>query len=120
MAQKRPEQSPENKTLSELVCKYLDRYGWSYAELARKSYLSKTTIHRIITNKDHRGNTNRTSVEAVAALVIAFQLTDEEANELFYAAFHQFGVWIEARDNHYSIEETNDLLFEIGFPVLRE
>lgn len=120
MAQKRPEQSPENKTLSELVCKYLDRYGWSYAELARKSYLSKTAIHRIITNKDHRGNTYRTSVEAVAALVIAFQLTDEEANELFYAAFPQFGVWIEARNNHYSIEETNDLLFERGFPVLRE
>ena len=120
MAQKRPEQSPENKTLSELVCKYLDRYGWSYAELARKSYLSKTTIHRIITNKDHRKNTYRTSVEAVAALVIAFQLTDEEANELFYAAFPQFWVWKEARDKHYSIEETNDLLFERGFPVLRE
>ena len=120
MAQKRPEQSPENKTLSELVCKYLDRYGWSYAELARKSYLSKTTIHRIITNKDHRGNTYRTSVEAVAALVIAFQLNDEEANELFHAAFPQFWVWKEARDKHYSIEETNDLLFERGFPVLRE
>ena len=120
MAQKRPEQSPENKTLSELVCKYLDRYGWSYAELARKSYLSKTTIHRIITNKDHRGNTYRTSVEAVASLVIAFQLTDEEANELFHAAFPQFWVWKEARDKHYSIEETNDLLFERGFPVLRE
>ena len=120
MAQKRPEQSPENKTLSELICKYLDRYGWSYAELARKSYLSKTTIHRIITNKDHRGNTYRTSVEAVAALVIAFQLTEEEANELFYAAFPQFWVWKEARDKHYSIEETNDLLFERGFPVLRE
>ena len=120
MAQKQPEQRPENKTLSELVCKYLDRYGWSYAELARKSYLSKTTIHRIITNKDHRGNTYRTSVEAVAALVIAFQLTEEEANELFYAAFPQFWVWKEARDKHYSIEETNDLLFERGFPVLRE
>ena len=120
MAQKQPEQSPENKTLSELVCKYLDRYGWSYAELARKSYLSKTTIHRIITNKDHRGNTYRTSVEAVAALVIAFQLNDEEANELFHAAFPQFWVWKEARDKHYSIVETNDLLFERGFPVLRE
>ena len=120
MAQKQPEQSPENKRLSELVCKYLDRYGWSYAELARKSYLSKTTIHRIITNKDHRGNTYRTSVEAVAALVIAFQLNDEEANELFHAAFPQFWVWKEARDKHYSIEETNDLLFERGFPVLRE
>ena len=120
MAQKRPEQSPENKTLSELVCKYLYRYGWSYAELARKSYLSKTTIHRIITNKDHRGNTYRTSVEAVAALAIAFQLNDEEANELFHAAFPQFWVWKEARDKHYSIEETNDLLFERGFPVLRE
>ena len=120
MAQKRPEQSPENKRFSELVCKYLDRYGWSYAELARKSYLSKTTIHRIITNKDHRGNTYRTSVEAVAALAIAFQLNDEEANELFHAAFPQFWVWKEARDKHYSIEETNDLLFERGFPVLRE
>lgn len=120
MAQKQPEQRPENKTLSVLVCKYLDRYGWSYAELARKSHLSKTTIHRIITNKDHRGNTYRTSVEAVAALVIAFQLTDEEANELFHAAFPQFQVWKVARDKRYSIEETNDLLYDRGLPVLRE
>ena len=120
MAQKLPEQSPENKTLSELVNKYLDRYGWNFAELARKSYLSKTTIHRIITNKDHRGNTYRTSVEAVAALVIAFQLNDEEANELFHAAFPQFQVWKVARDKHYSIEETNDLLYDRGLPVLKE
>ena len=120
MAQKRPEQSPENKTLSELVNKYLDRYGWNFAELARKSHLSKTTIHRIIKNKDHRGNTYRTSVEAVAALVIAFQLNDEEANELFHAAFPQFWVWKEAKDKHYSIEETNDLLYDRGFPVLKE
>ena len=120
MAQKRPEQSPENKTLSELVCKYLDRYGWSYAELARKSYLSKTTIHRIITNKDHRGNTYRTSVEAVAALVIALQLNDDEAIDLLHAAFPLFLVWKEASDKHYSIEDTNDLLYDRGFPVLKE
>ena len=120
MAQKRPEQSPENKTFGELVCRYRDMLGWSDAELARKSYLSKTTIHRIIKNKDHRGNTYRTSVEAVAALVIAFQLTDEEANELFHAAFPQFLVWKEARHKHYSIEETNDLLYDRGFPVLKE
>ena len=120
MAQKRPEQSPENKTFGELVCRYRDMLGWSDAELARKSYLSKTTIHRIIKNKDHRGNTYRTSVEAVAALVIAFQLNDEEANELFHAAFPQFLVWKEARDKHYSIEETNDLLYDRGLPVLKE
>ena len=120
MAQKRPKQSPENKTFGELVCKYRDMLGWSDAELARKSYLSKTTIHRIIKNKDHRGNIYRTSVEAVAALVIAFQLNDEEANELFHAAFPQFVVWKEARDKHYSIEETNDLLYDRGLPVLKE
>ena len=120
MAQKRPEQRPENKTFGELVCKYRDMLGWSDAELARKSYLSKTTIHRIVKNKDHRGNTYRTSVEAVAALVIAFQLNDEEANELFHTAFPQFVVWKEARDKHYSIEETNDLLYDRGLPVLKE
>ena len=120
MAQKQPEQRPENKRFSELVCKYRDMFGWSSAELARKSYLSKTTIHRIIKNKDHRGNIYRTSVEAVAALVIAFQLNDEEANELFHAAFPQFVVWKEARDKHYSIEETNDLLYDRGLPVLKE
>ena len=120
MAQKQPEQRPENKRFSKLVCKYRDMLGWSDAELARKSYLSKTTIHRITKNKDHRGNTYRTSVEAVAALVIAFQLNDEKANELFHAAFPQFLVWKEARDKHYSIEETNDLLYDRGFPVLKE
>ena len=120
MAQKRPEQRPENKTFGELVCKYRDMLGWSDAELARKSYLSKTTIHRIVKNKDHRGNTYRTSVEAVAALVIAFQLNDEEANELFHAAFPQFLVWKKAKDKHYSIEDTNDLLYDRGLPVLIE
>ena len=120
MAQKRPEQRPENKTFGELVCKYRDMLGWSDAELARKSYLSNTTIHRIIKNKDHRGNTYRTSVEAVAALVIAFQLNDEEANELFHAAFPQFLVWKKAKDKHYSIEDTNDLLYDRGLPVLIE
>ena len=120
MAQNQPEQRPENKRFSKLVCKYRDMLGWSDAELARKSYLSKTTIHRIVKNKDHRGNTYRTSVEAVAALVIAFQLNDEEANELFLAAFPQFLVWKEARDKHYSIEDTNDLLYDRGLPVLIE
>ena len=118
MAQKRPEQSPENKTFGELVCRYRDMLGWSDAELARKSYLSKTTIHRIIKNKDHRGNTYRTSVEAVAALVIAFQLNDEEANELFHAAFPQFQVWKEARDKHLSVLDTNILLSAKGLPLL--
>ena len=118
MAQKQPEQRPENKRFSELVCKYRDMLGWSDAELARKSYLSKTTIHRIIKNKDHRGNTYRTSVEAVAALVIAFQLDDEEANELFHAAFPQFQVWKEARDKHLSVTDTNALLAEKKLPLL--
>ena len=120
MAQKRPEQSPENKTFSELVCYHLDRLGWNYADLSEESHISKTTICRIVSNLDHRGNTYHTSIEVVAAFALAFQLNNEEANELFYAAFPQFGVWIEARDKHYSIEETNDLLFERGFPVLRE
>ena len=118
MTQKQPEQSPENKRFSELVCKYRDMFGWSSAELARKSYLSNTTIHRIIKNKDHRGNTYRTSVEAVAALVIAFQLNDEEANELFHAAFPQFQVWKEARDKHLSVTDTNALLAEKKLPLL--
>ena len=120
MAQKQPEQRPENKTFSELVCYHLDRLGWNYADLSEESHVSKTTICRIVSNLDHRGNTYRTSVEAVAALVIAFQLNDEEANELFHAAFPQFLVWKEARDKHYSIEETNDLLYDRGLPVLKE
>ena len=119
MAQNQPERSPEHKTLSQLVNEHLNRRGWSCAELARRSHLSKTTVHRIITNIDHRGNTYRTSLEVVAALVIAFQLNDEEADELFHAAFPQFRIWKEARDKRYSIEETNDLLYAKGFPVLK-
>ena len=118
MAQKRPEQSPENKTLSELVCKYLDRYGWSYADLSEESHISKTTICRIVSNLDHRGNTYRTSIEVVAAFAIAFQLNDEEANELFLAAFPQFRVWKEAKDKHLSVIDTNALLAEKKFPLL--
>ena len=120
MAQKQPEQRPENKTFSELVSYHLDWLGWNYADLSEGSHISKTTICRIVSNLDHRGNIYRTSIEVVAAFAIAFQLNDEEANELFHAAFPQFLVWKEARDKHYSIEETNDLLYDRGFPVLKE
>ena len=120
MAQKQPEQRPENKTFSELVCYHLDRLGWNYADLSGESHISKTTICRIVSNLDHRGNTYRTSIEVVTAFAIAFQLNDEEANELFHAAFPQFLFWKEARDKHYSIEETNDLLYDRGLPVLKE
>ena len=119
MAQKQPERSPEHKTLSQLVNEHLNRRDWSYAELARKSHLSKTTVHRIVTDTDHRGNPYHTSIDVVAALVIAFQLNDKEANELFHAAFPQFRLWKEARDRHYTIEKTNDFLHDNGFPVLK-
>ena len=118
MAQKRPEQSPENKTFSELVCYHLDRLGWNYADLSEESHISKTTICRIVSNLDHRGNAYRTSIEVVAAFAIAFQLNDEEANELFHAAFPQFRVWKEARDKHLSVLDTNILLSAKGLPLL--
>lgn len=118
MAQKRPEQSPENKAFSELVCYHLDRLGWNYADLSEESHISKTTICRIVSNLDHRGNTYRTSIEVVAAFAIAFQLSNEEANELFHAAFPQFQVWKEARDKHLSVTDTNALLAEKELPLL--
>ena len=118
MAQKQPEQRPENKTFSELVCYHLDRLGWNYADLSEESHISKTIICRIVSNLDHRGNTYRTSIEVVAAFAIAFQLSDEEAIELFHAAFPQFQVWKEARDKHLSVTDTNALLAEKKLPLL--
>lgn len=116
---KLPEQSPDNiRLLGDIIYHNLVKNDWLYADLARKTGLSKATIHRLVTNSDNRGNTYHTTIEVVHALAIAFQLDDAEFVELFLAAFPQFPVLIEARRKKLSVEDANKMLIDQGYPPI--
>ena len=116
---KLPEQSPDNiRPLGDIIYQNLVKNDWLYADLARKTGLSKATIHRLVTNSDNRGSTYHTTIEVVHALAIAFQLDDTEFNELFLAAFPQLSILMEARRNKWSVEYTNKVLIEKGYPPI--
>ena len=60
---KLPEQSPDNiRPLGDIIYHNLVKNDWLYADLARKTGLSKATIHRLVTNSDNRGNTYHTTI----------------------------------------------------------
>lgn len=114
-----PEQSPDNiRQLSDIIYHHLDKNDWLYADLARETGLSKATVHRLVANSDNRGNTYHTTIEVVYALAIAFQLDDTEFNELFLAAFPQLPILMEARRKKWSVEYTNKVLIEKGYPPI--
>lgn len=114
-----PEQSPDNiRQLSDIIYHHLDKNDWLYADLSRKTGLSKATVHRLVANSDNRGNAYHTTIEVVHALAIAFQLDDAEFVELFLAAFPQFPILMEARRKKLSVEDTNKVLIENGYPPI--
>lgn len=114
-----PEQSPDNiRQLSDIIYHHLDKNDWLYADLARKTGLSKATVHRLVANSDNRGHAYHTTIEVVHALAIAFQLDDAEFVELFLAAFPQFPILMEARRKKLSVEDTNKVLIENGYPPI--
>lgn len=114
-----PEQSPDNiRQLSDIIYHHLDKNDWLYADLARETGLSKATVHRLVANSDNRGNAYHTTIAVVHALAIAFQLDDAEFVELFLAAFPQFPILMEARRKKLSVEDTNKMLIEQGYPPI--
>ena len=45
-------------------------------------------------------------------------MKQKKRRELFYTAFPEFQVWDEAAEKGYTVDETNDLLYDRGLPLL--
>ena len=86
--------------------------------LADETGLSRSTIGRMIVNKDHRGGNYRTTEEAVIKICFALELGEKESKELYNAAFPERRIWWECIANRDSIEETDTKLKDAGLPQL--
>ena len=117
MAVQTPKQGPDYRLeLSKLVNGYLAVLEWSPARLAKMSGQSKATISRLL---NFAGDpAYRPALRTVQAISLALKLTQEQRRELFYTAFPEFWVWDEAAENGCTVDETNDLLYDRGLPLL--
>ena len=119
MSAKTPKQSPNtNNTLGRLLSSYLEKRRKTQEMLADETGLSRSTIGRMIVNKDHRGGNYRTTEEAVIKICFALELGEKESKELYDAAFPERRIWWECIANRDSIEETDTKLKEAGLPQL--
>lgn len=103
--------------LCKLVNGHLASRGWSPAKLARESGQSKATISRM-TSYAYRGKPHRPTMGTIQAIALALKLSREQRKELFDTAFPEFRVWEEAAEQGYTVDETNDILYEKGLPLL--
>ena len=118
MAVQTPKQGPDYRLeLSKLVNGYLAVLEWSPARLARESGQSKATNSRI-TNYKNGNPKYQPSLRTIQAIALALKLSREQRKELFDTAFPEFRVWEEAAEQGYTVDETNDILYEKGLPLL--
>jgi len=116
---KTPERSPNtNNTFGRLLSSYLEKRRKTQEMLADETGLSRSTIGRMIVNKDHRGGNYRTTEEAVIKICFALELGEKESKELYDAAFPERRIWWECIANRDSIEETDTKLKDAGLPQL--
>ena len=119
MAVQTPKQGPDYRLeLSKLVNGYLAVLEWSPARLAKMSGQSNATISRITSYDTERNPYYRPELRTIQAIALALKLTLEQRRELFYTAFPEFYVWDEAAERGYTVDETNDLLYGRGLPLL--
>lgn len=110
----------QNSDYRERLCRLLLGYsalpGWNSARLAKESGQSKATISRLLrfTGDPYY----RPALRTIQAIAQALKLTQEQRRELFYTAFPEFQVWDEAAEKGYTVDETNDLLYDRGLPLL--
>jgi len=119
LSAKTPKQSPNtNNTFGRLLSSYLEKRRKTQEMLADETGLSRSTIGRMIVNKDHRGGNYRTTEEAVIKICFALELGEKESKELYDAAFPERRIWWECIANRDSIEETDTKLKDAGLPQL--
>ena len=121
MAQTRPEQSPENiLRFNELLRGYLEVKGHSDSWLATKTGLSRTTISRMVHNRDHRGRYYYPKETSVIAVCLALRLTAEQRWELYNLVFPERAIYNEAMNNGYSVDYTNKMLEKNNLKALTD
>lgn len=55
----------------------------------------------------------------IIAIILALGLTEGEGKELFYTAYPEEALWKEAVKNGLTLQETDELLYNNGLPLLR-
>ena len=112
-------QNPDyRKALCELVNRFLIEREWSPARLARESGQSKATISRI-TNYQNNGDPNyRPQIRTIFAVALALKLDRHKRQLLFETAFPEWMIYSQAADKEWSVQETNELLYNKGLPPL--
>ena len=120
MAYQKPKRSPDHKeTLGVLVNRHLAERRWSPARLAEESGLSKATISRMTKYRTKEEDSiYRPQVNAIQTIALALQLNKEECEALFDAAYPGWRIWKEAIQEQLTLSQTNEILYEKGFPTL--
>ena len=119
MAKQQPGQgSGQNETFSSLVRGLLQERGWNAAFLAKESNLSKTTVSRILRDSNDRESTYQPTMNIVTAVSLAFKLDIAGWEKMKLAAFPQTAIWREGFQEHLSVHDVNDRLYEQGLPLL--
>ncbi len=118
MAQNQPEQSPNKKSLSELIEFHTAAKGWTLGRLASECGINRSTISRIIHQNGTRGNLHCPTMKSIMLISRALRLNEEATRELFYAAFPYLEVWEDAIQKNLSLVDTDIALEQEGLPLL--
>lgn len=88
--------------------------------LPRNPVCQKTTISKMVQNKDYRGRYYRPQEKSIIAVCLALGLTAEQRWELYSLVFPERAIYNEAMNNGYSVADTNAMLEENNLPALTE
>lgn len=118
MADVKSKQSLDNdKTLSDLVWTLMEERNWSAAQLARESYLDKSTIGRIL-NSNNGKKHYQTTHKTIVALAATFQIGKAGYEKLLLAANPELAICFEGLEKGLTVAQINDALYDAGKSLL--
>ena len=115
---KKPQNIGKYENFSSAVVRYMKEKGLTQSKLVKSSALSKTTISRICRNDNDKGSSYLPTPSVIMAVSIGLELNPSEAEELSYAAFPEMAYWGSFLENHLTINEANETLYENGLSLL--
>ena len=119
MSVKTPKQSPDEiKTFGSLLKQHMKQRKVTQTELANLTGISRSTIGRIIANKDHRGSTYRTTERMIEKISLALKLGEQLHQELCDLAFPEKKIIRECIAKKVSIVSADIELENAGLPTL--